>query len=148
MAVVLRAAAVVVATAAAVLVVEGAGCFRPSVKPVLAPVVAAGAVAAAEMEAETVVAAPKGFSIKDKPPEVVGATGAMLVVIAVGAMGRANPEPRAGAVVAAGAERENRDGAEDRAGCVLAGGAGVVEGLMPRVKLDWVAVAAVEAAGG
>lgn len=130
------------------LVVAGTGCLSPSVKPVLAPVVDAVAVVTAAAAEDTVVAAPKGFSIKDNPPAAVVAAGAMVVATAVGAMGRANPVPTAGAVVAAGAERVNSDGAEDGAACVIAGGAGVVEGLMPRVKLDWVVVTAVEAAGG
>lgn len=142
----LRTAAVVVA--AAVLVVAGAGCLSPRVKPVLAPVVEAVAVVAAAVEEATVVAAPKGFSIKDNPPAAAVVAGAMLVATTVGGMGRANPVPTAGAVVAAGAERENSDGAEDCAVWVVAGGAGVVEGLMPRVKLDCVVVAAAEAAGG
>lgn len=98
------------------LVVAGAGCLSPSVKPVLAPVVdAVAVVAAAATEEDTVVAAPKGFSIKDNPPVAVVAAGVMLVATAVGAMGRANPVPTAGAVVAAGAERVNSDGAEDGA---------------------------------
>lgn len=137
-----------VVTAATVLVVEGTGCFRPNVKPVLAPVVGAGAVVAAAVEEGKVVAAPKGFNIKDKPPAAVVAAGAILVATAVGAMGRANPVPTAGVEVAVGAERVNSDGAEEGGICVEAGGAGVVEGLIPRVKLDWAVVAAVEAAGG
>lgn len=64
-------------------------------------------------------------------------------------MGRANPVPTTGAVLTVGAERENSDGAEDGAAWVVAGGAGVVEGLMPRVKPpDWVVVSAVDAAVG
>lgn len=148
MAVVLVAAAVVVA--AAVLVVVGAGCLMPRVKPVLVPVMdGAAVVVAATVEEETAVAAPKGFSIKDNPPPAVVAAGAILVATEVGAMGRANPVPKAGAVLAVGAERENSDDAEDGAAWVVAGGAGVVEGLIPRVNpTDWVVVAAVEAAGG
>lgn len=147
MVVVLVTAAVEVA--GAVLVVVGAGCLSPSVKPVLAPVMDAAAVVAAAVEEEMVVAAPKGFSIKDKGPPAVVVAGAMLVATEVGAMGRANPVPTTGAVLAVGADRENSDGAEDGATCVVAGGAGVVEGLMPRVKPPgWVVVTAVEAAGG
>lgn len=147
MAVVLVTAATVVA--AAVLVVAGAGCLSPSVKPVLAPVMDAAAVVAAAVEEEMVVAAPKGLSIKDKGPPAVVVAGAMLVAIEVGAMGRANPVPTIGAVLAVGADRENSDGAEDGAAWMVAGGAGVVEGLMPKVKPpDWVVVTAVGAAGG
>lgn len=139
------AAAVVVATA--MLVAAGAGCLSPSVKPVLAPVVVGAAAVVATAE-ETVVAVPKGFSIRDNPPLAVVAAGAALVATEVGAMGRANPVPTEGAVLADGAERENRDGAEDGATWVRAGGAGVVEGLMPIVKpVDWVDVTAAEAAG-
>lgn len=139
-------AAVVVDTAA-VLVIAGAGCLSPSVKPVLAPAVGAAAVVAGAVE-ETVVAAPKGFSVKDNPPPAVVAAGAMLVATEVEAMGRANPVPTAGAVLAVVTERENSDGAEAPAVWVVGGGAGVVEGLMPRVKPpDWAVVTAAEAAG-
>lgn len=147
MVVVLVTAAVVVA--AAVLVVVGAGCLSPSVKPVLAPVMDGTTVLAAAVEEETVVAAPKGFSIKDKGPPAVVVAGAELVATEVGAMGRANPVPTIGAGLAVAADRENNDGAEDGAAWVVGGGAGVVEGLMPRVKPpDWVVVTAVVAAGG
>lgn len=141
------AAVVVVATA--VLVVVRAGCLSPSTKPVLTPVVDAVAVVAAAVEDEMVVAAPKGFSIKDNPPPDVVAAGMVLVATEVEAIGRANPVPTAGAVLAFGAERENSDGAVEGAAWVVAGGAGVVEGLMPSAKpADGVVVTAVEAAGG
>lgn len=141
------AAVVVVATA--VLVVVRAGCLSPSTKPVLTPVVDAVAVVAAAVEEEMVVAAPKGFSIKDNPPPAVVAAGMVLVATEVEAIGRANPVPTAGAMLAFGAERENSDGAVDGAAWVVAGGAGVVDGLMPIAKpADGVVVTAVEAAAG
>lgn len=141
--------AVVVVVATAVLAVVRAGCLSPSTKPVLTPVVDAVAVVAAAVEEEMVVAAPKGFSIKDNPPPAVVAAGMVLVATEVEAIGRANPVPTAGAVLAFGAERENSDGAVDGAAWVVTGGAGVVEGLMPRAKpAAGVVVTAVEAAGG
>lgn len=147
MAVVVMAGVMVVA--AAVLAVVEAACLSPSVKPVVTPVVGAAAVVAAAVEEDTVVAVPKGFNIKDKAPPAVVAAGAVLVVTEVGAMGRAKPVPTAGTVPVLGAERENSDGADAGAAWVVAGGAGVVEGLMPRVKPPgWAVVTAVEGAVG
>lgn len=120
---------IVVAIAVAVVLAADAS-LRPSGKPVAAPVVAAAVVA------EVVVAAPKGLSIKDRPPpaaevvatEMLGAEAAPKVkpvLIAVVA---------AGGAAAVGTCAAKREGPEGGAAWVDAGGAGVDEGLIPKAN--------------
>lgn len=114
--------------------------LRPRVNPTVAPVVAA-AVVAVEADVDVEVTAPNGLSMKDKPPLAVVAAGAVLVATEVGPMGKAKPVPTTGAALEAGAA--NRDGAVVGATMAVTGGAGVVDGLMPRGKPpDWLMGAA------
>lgn len=114
---------IVVTVAAAVVVMPDAGLI-PSANPVLTPVGAAAVVAA---EAE--VAAPRGLSIKDRPP-----AAAVVAAEVLGAKLEAAPKvkPVLAAVVeaAAGADAAKREGPE----AVDAGGAGVDEGLIPKAS--------------
>lgn len=116
---------IVVTVAAAVAVMPDAGLI-PSANPVLTPVGAAAVVAA---EAEVVVAAPRGLSIKDRPP-----AAAVVAAEVLGAKLEAAPKvkPVLAAVVeaAAGADAAKREGPE----AVDAGGAGVDEGLIPKAS--------------
>lgn len=120
---------VVAVVAAAVLVLVDAG-LRPNETPVVPPVVAAAVVIA---ELEVMVAAPRGLSIKAKPP----AAGVVVAVEALGAEVEAPPKVKpvlavvVGAAVAMGAEKRERP--EAGADWRDAGGAGVAEGLIPNV---------------
>lgn len=122
------AAGIVVVVVAAVVAAMPDASLIPSANPALAPVGAAAVVAA---EAEVVVAAPRGLSIKDRPPAAAGVAAEVL-----GAKLEAAPnvKPVLAAVVeadaAADADAAKRDGPE----AVDAGGAGVVEGLIPKAS--------------
>lgn len=138
-----------------VALVPDAG-LSPSEKLVAAPVVAAAVEAGTEVE--IVVAAPRGLSIKDRPlaAVLVAAAG---VAVEVGATPNVNPVADAGAAAigaaaaAAGAVEtgaEKSEGPEGGAAWVDAGGAGVDEGLIPKVNPPPcpVVAAAVEAGWG
>lgn len=123
---------VVIVVAVAVVVVLLDVGLNPSEKPVAAPVVAAGAV---EAGAEVVAAAadPRGLSMKDKPPPA-----AVVVALPTEETGVApKVKPVAGAVEV-GADvvtgRAKRLGPTGTAAWVDAGGAGVDEGLIPKLN--------------
>lgn len=129
--------AIVVAVAVAVAMALDAG-FSPSVKPEAAPAEAA-AVVAAEMRAavEVVEAAPRGLIMKGRPPAADIVTAAEVLGARAGAAPNVNPVVVAAAVAGAGAAavaigEAKRDGPRAGVACVAAGGAGVVDGLIPK----------------
>lgn len=123
------------AVAVAVVLAVDAG-LSPSVKTVAAPVVAAAAVAAGAVAgAEVAVAAPRGFSIKARPPPA--AVVVAEAVLVAEAAPKVKPVPVAVAVAGAAAVAmgaAKRDGPEAGAAWVVAVGAGVDEGLIPKVN--------------
>lgn len=122
---------IVVAAAVAVVLAVDTG-LSPSVKPVATPVVAAAVVTAGALAG---VAAPRGFSINDKPPPAA-VVDAGTVLVAEG-VPKVKPVPVAVAVAGAaavGIGAAKRDGPEAGAAWVTAGGAGVDEGLIPKVN--------------
>lgn len=127
---------IVVAAVVVVVLVLDTG-LSPSVKPVATPVVA-GAVVAVEAGAdvEVAVTGPRGLSMKGiPPPAAVVVAGAVLAAGVGAAAPKVNPEPVAGtvaAVVVMGVAK--REGPEAGADWVDAGGAGVDEGLIPKVN--------------
>lgn len=136
---------IVVAAAVVVVLVLDAG-LNPSVKPVAAPTVAA-ALVAVETGAEVVMADPRGLSVKDKPLPAAGA-----VVVPTDEGGGA---PKVKPVTAAAAATAGvMTGDAKRVGPIFgaarvdAGGAGVVEGLTPKLNPPpWLAGAVAVDAG-
>lgn len=128
------------------------GGLIPSVNPVAAPIVVAAAAAAvvaveAGIEVIVAVAAPRGLSIKDKPPPAaVVAVGAVLGAEAGGAV-KLNPDAVAGAAAVMMGEAKSV-GPAAGAAWMVAGGAGVDEGLIPKAKPPpWPVMAAVVETG-
>lgn len=116
--------------AVTVALVEGAG-LRPRVKPVEGTVAAAAVVVA---EAALVVAAPRGLSVKARPP-----AGAVVVAVdAPGAKVATVPKVKlvlavvVAVAVAMGVGKSEEP--EIVAVWVETGGAGVVEGLIPKAN--------------
>lgn len=107
--------------------------LSPSVKAVAAPVVAAAVVAAG---AEVVVAAPRGLSMKARPPPAAVVDAATVLAAEVGATLKVKPVPVAVAVGAAdvGIGAAKRDGPKAETAWVDTGGAGVDEGLIPKAN--------------
>lgn len=143
---------VIVAAVGSVAILAPDAGLSPSVKLVAAPVVAAAVEAGTEVE--MAVAAPRGLSIKDRPPLAAVLVAAAGVTVEVGATPKVKPvtaaEAAAAAAAVAGAVEmgaAKREGPKDGAARVDAGGAGVDEGLIPKVNppLCPVVAAAVEA---
>lgn len=118
--------------------------LAPRLKPGTAvPVVAAAAdvvveaAAAAAAEAVVVAAAtdPRGLRVKFRPPPTV--EGGAVLAVEAGATPRENAVVDAGAaaaVVMGEANRDGPEGAEEEVAWVYAGGAGVEDGLTPKLK--------------
>lgn len=118
--------------------------LAPRLKPGMAvPVVAAAAAvvveaAAAAAAAAAVVAAatdPRGLRVKFRPPPTV--EGGAVLAVEAGATPRENAVVDAGAaaaVVMGEANRDGPEGAEAEVAWVYAGGAGVDDGLTPKLK--------------
>lgn len=136
--------AIVVAVTVVVGTVLDAG-LSPSVKPVAAVLVAAAVTVATGVE--VVVTDPSGLSMKDKPaPGAVDVAAAL--VVKAGATPRVKPVPVAVGAAAEVIGAAKVDGPEVGAAWVDAGGAGVVEGLIPKANPPpWVVVAGVVEAG-
>lgn len=134
-----------VAVAVVVVLVLDAG-LNPSVKPVAAPK-AAAAVTAVEAGAELVGADPRGLSVKAKP------LLAAVVAAVLTDEGGGAPKVKPVAAAAAGADvvvmgEAKRVGPGVGAAWVDAGGAGVVEGLIPKLNPPpWLAGGAAVGAG-
>lgn len=129
---------IVVAIADVVALVPDAG-LSPSEKPKAEPVVAAAAVeAGARAAAEVVLTAPRGLSIKARPPPAaVVVAAAVMLGAEVGAALKVKPVPGTVAIVGAaavGMGDAKRDGPDTGAAWVAAGGAGVDEGLIPKAN--------------
>lgn len=130
---------IVEAVGSVAILVPDAG-LSPSVKLVAAPVVAAAVEAGTELE--MAVAAPRGLSIKDRPPPAAVLVAAAAGVAAeVGATPKAKPVTAAvagaAAAEAAGAVEigaAKSEGPEGGAARVDAAGAGVDEGLIPKAN--------------
>lgn len=150
--------AVAVVVVARLMPVEG---LSPSEKPVTAPVVAAAVEAGTE--AEVMVAAPRGLSMKARAPPAAVVVAAAVLAAKVGAAPIVKPvrlavvaaaaeaAAAAAAAAAAGAAEmgeAKRDGPVARVGWMEAGGAGVVEGLIPKANPPpWPVMAAAVGAG-
>lgn len=118
--------------AVAVALAEGAG-LRPRVKPVEGTVVAAAVVVA---EAGVAVAAPRGLSVKARPPAAAAVVAADVPGAKVAATPKGKPVLAAvvAAAVAAAMGVVKSEEPEIAAVWVETGGAGVDEGLIPKAN--------------
>lgn len=120
--------------------------LSPNEKPVTAPVVAA-AVVAVDAGAAVVAGAPKGLSIKARPPLAVVAVAVVVGAAEVAGAPKVKPVPAAvGAAMEVVAPK--REETEAGAAWVMAEGAGVDEGFIPKANPPpWTAVVAAVVAG-
>lgn len=133
-----------VAVVVAVALLTVAAGLSPSVKAVEAAAGTAATAGAVEAGAEVVAVDPRGLSVKANPP-----LAAVVFAVVGGAAPNVNPVVGAVAAAVVTMGQANRDGPDTEAVWVDAGGgAGVVEGLTPKLNppLWVVGAAAVEAA--